>query len=158
MKHRAAAPLYRERYRRGKDPCWLTVTTRASQTRGVSPARAKGIEEARLLRVDTAARIWKRLSGAWRSRLMKNERLLAAASFASLPRRFHGIFTPIRDTVARGGPIGEPASSHSSLLGRGTELEELERERIMECFRDAISCANAACLARFVAYFYLPLR
>lgn len=73
MKHRAAAPLYRERYRRGKDPCWLTVTTRASQTRGVSPARAKGIEEARLLRVDTAARIWKRLSGAWRSRLMKNE-------------------------------------------------------------------------------------
>lgn len=89
---------------------------------------------------------------------MKNERLLAAASFASLPRRFHGIFTPIRDTVTRGGPIGEPASSHSSLLGRGTELEELERERIMECFRDAISCANAACLARFVAYFYLPLR
>lgn len=71
---------------------------------------------------------------------------------------FRSLFTPIRDTLLRSEPI---VSFHSSLLVRGAEEEE-ERERmwrrIIECFRDAISYANAACLARFVAYFYLPLR
>lgn len=106
-----------------------------------------------LLRVDTAARIWKRLSGAW---LMKNERSSRFSRAAT--NAFRSLFTPIRDTLLRSKPI---VSFHCSLLVRGAE-EEVERERmwrrIIECFRDAISYANAACLARFVAYFYLPLR